>query len=499
MSSGAPLYIEPAAFTTVANIHAWFTDCAARHPWFRHGPGNKRLYLLEWDEILALAAPMAMLDWSIVLMVRSEQPRDNGGDYASTLSVISFTVLKHVSRNAAISQKKATWDEARTIAMGIVGKMKADERDHCQPDLPPDVIPPRLVDLSTLQMVQVEPPYADHAVGIRTLITWRTDKPEPLPSVQPALRRCIFYMDHTPHFEFRYGPDTLGSAITAFNVDGVDHVSTEVLTEGEDNYIIVGSADYHTNIIDALNALDVPDFQFDPYEALPANGGHGQYMAITYPVALNWRIEFRIGHQYYRYTSAGLMTRTYGPGDPVPDWEEPYNYDGTEALPTLCEDLPTLPPAYVYPDPALRRCAFYQDITPHFRIDIASTIRVLHFTSNGVDHTYAENFLAETDNYITVGGEDWFANLVDLLNRMNVPFFAFAPTERYGTPGYPNTHGGFMTITYPIGYSWYIEVQIGYLTYRYTTAGLETWNGTAWEPIFNYIGYEQDPHDCQDL
>jgi len=159
------------------NISAWFKDCAARHPLFLHSESNKRFFELEWDELMAMVKPMAMLDWSMVLEDYVERYRDNGGDYISILSEISFTVMKHVPRNKAVSFKMATWDEARTIALGIVGKMKADERDHCDADVPAGVAPPRLVDLNTLKMVPVQPPYADHAFGIRATVTWRTDMP----------------------------------------------------------------------------------------------------------------------------------------------------------------------------------------------------------------------------------------------------------------------------------------------------------------------------------
>lgn len=161
-----------------ANISAWFADCATRHPLFQHSESNKRFFELEWDQLMAMAKPMAMMDWTLVLEDYVERFRDNGGDYVSILNVISFTVLKHVPRNKAISLKMDTWNEARDIVMGIVGKMKADEQDSCDADLPAGVKAPRLVDLNTLQLIPVEPPYADHAVGIRASVSWRTDEPD---------------------------------------------------------------------------------------------------------------------------------------------------------------------------------------------------------------------------------------------------------------------------------------------------------------------------------
>jgi len=157
------------------NISAWFTDAAKRHPEILHTEKKPAYFELEWDEMFAAAQPIAAKEYTLVLEDYTENVRDNGGDYLSTLQDLAFMVVKHVPRNAKANVKRAMFVETKRIAKSIVSKLKADEEAGCDADVPVGVTAPRLVDLSTVSFMPVMPPFFDHAVGCRVTVKIRTD------------------------------------------------------------------------------------------------------------------------------------------------------------------------------------------------------------------------------------------------------------------------------------------------------------------------------------
>lgn len=157
------------------NISAWFRDAATRHPDILHTEAKPRYYELEWDEMMAAGQPIAAKDFTLVLEDYVENVRDNGGDYLSTLQDLAFMVVKHVPRNAKASVKREMFNRTKLIAKSIVAKLKADELDACDADVPAGVAPPRYVDLSTVTYMPVMPSFFDHAVGCRVTVKIRTD------------------------------------------------------------------------------------------------------------------------------------------------------------------------------------------------------------------------------------------------------------------------------------------------------------------------------------
>lgn len=166
------------------NITEWFRDMATRHTAIQHVEGDeskKRFFELEWDEMMTNAQALSNDVWYLILEDYREQFRDNGAEYVSITPLVSFWVLKAVDLGDA-AQKMATYQEARRIALGIVKKMKKDTNDQisdCEADVPDGVIPPKLVDLSTLTVDRLAHPMFTHSFGVRVSVKLRTDHEEP--------------------------------------------------------------------------------------------------------------------------------------------------------------------------------------------------------------------------------------------------------------------------------------------------------------------------------
>lgn len=152
-----------------------------------------------------------------------------------------------------------------------------------------------------------------------------------------------------------------------------------------------------------------------------------------------------------------------------------------------------------------RRCVYWVDILPHFMADIADACTIKSFLVDGVEHAPGGGIdLTLPDNYVTVGGEDYYTNLIDSLTAMGVAGFTFWPHERIPIPplnGNPvPPHGQWMSITYPVNVPWRIELEIVGLRYRYWSGGVSYWNGSAWVAPFNYMGVSAPfVRLCEDL
>lgn len=150
-------------------------------------------------------------------------------------------------------------------------------------------------------------------------------------------------------------------------------------------------------------------------------------------------------------------------------------------------------PPVVFPEPPepvqYRTCAYYQDFTPFpgntsFYSD---AFEVMGFTVNGTNH--GDYTFDGVDQYVTVGGMDFFTGLIDALNSMAIPGFTFLPTAHLGTDPQNRAHGGWFTIKAPADAVWSFEVTAyGYPLLRYSNAGIEAWDSgtSAWVP-FEYI------------
>lgn len=167
-----------------ANITAYFLDVAMRHPSIRHNPAapsqEQRFFELEWDEMMSDPRKLSAIHWTLVLEDYRERFNDNKGDYISCKPMVTFMVLKHVQRGDAAARMQ-TWQEARRIAHSIIGKLRADQEQHrmsCTADVPEGVVPPHLIDLSTLTFERVQPEIFDHAVGCRASFAWMMDHEE---------------------------------------------------------------------------------------------------------------------------------------------------------------------------------------------------------------------------------------------------------------------------------------------------------------------------------
>jgi hypothetical protein len=160
-----------------ANITAWFTDAATRHPDILHSATNKRFFELEWDEMIENGQALSVLNWTLILEDYVEQPRDNDGDYVSIVQTISFMVVKHVPIGD-VDAKKLAFEKGRSICWDIIAKMKADEGagiEGCDPDVPAGVSAPHFEDLNSTRIIVVQPDFLDHACGARATVLWRTD------------------------------------------------------------------------------------------------------------------------------------------------------------------------------------------------------------------------------------------------------------------------------------------------------------------------------------
>lgn len=157
------------------------------------------------------------------------------------------------------------------------------------------------------------------------------------------------------------------------------------------------------------------------------------------------------------------------------------------------EYQPPANPPVVFPEPPqpvqYRTCAYYQDFTPFpgntsFYSD---AFEVMGFTVDGTNH--GDYTFDGVDQYVTVGGMDFFTGLIDALNSMAIPGFTFLPTAHLGTDPQNRTHGGWFTIKAPADAVWSFEVTAyGHPHLRYSNAGIEAWDSgtSAWVP-FEYI------------
>ncbi len=167
-----------------ANISAYFLDVAMRHPDIQHDPeaerDKHRFFELEWDEMMSNARNLSAVNWTLVLEDYRERFNDNRGDYITSKPMVTFMVLKHVAKGK-LGLKHQTWQEARRIAHSIIGKLRSDQEEHrmhCTADVPDGVMPPHLIDLSTLTFERVQPEIFDHAVGCRASFAWLMDHEE---------------------------------------------------------------------------------------------------------------------------------------------------------------------------------------------------------------------------------------------------------------------------------------------------------------------------------
>lgn len=317
----------------------------------------------------------------------------------------------------------------------------------------------------------------------------------PPPPVSNGYRRCVYWVDYRAHME---ATSPMAVTITSFLVDGVEKVGSPITLPATGSYIMVDGYDYWTNLVDALNGIDVEGFQFDPYGRVAgeAASDHGQYMSIARPEHTDYSIVLSIGSTAYRYTPSGVEM-DLGSG-----WEAMYNYMGLgyEGAAHLCEllhDLPT-PPS----PPPLRRCSFYQDFTPYALGGYNGGYAISSFTLNGVERGGV--VLDEDDHYITVDGRDFYTNLIDALNSIDAPWSIFAPTAHLGGTELAKQHGGWFTITYRIGDTWEFVITdpMGSNWMRYTNSGVSQWNGTGWDPYNNLYGdgeAKNMPRNCTDL
>lgn len=161
-------------------------------------------------------------------------------------------------------------------------------------------------------------------------------------------------------------------------------------------------------------------------------------------------------------------------------------------IPGMEYAAPANPPVE-FPEPPepvqYRTCAYYQDFTPFpgntsFYSD---AFEVMGFTVDGTNH--GDYTFDGVDQYVTVGGMDFFTGLIDALNSMAIPGFTFLPTAHLGTDTQNRTHGGWFTIKAPADAVWSFEVTAyGHPHLRYSNAGIEAWDSgtSAWVP-FEYI------------
>lgn len=162
------------------NITAWLLDAATRNRDIQHDPADpkkKRFFEMEWEEMMQNATQLSATHFCLVLEDYKEQFRDNDADYISSTPVIAFMILRAVT-TGRVEEVKTAYKEARRIALSITGKLKQDTIDHnneCEADVPPDVVPPKLLDYNTLSIQKVRPPMFLHAFGVRAVMKLRLD------------------------------------------------------------------------------------------------------------------------------------------------------------------------------------------------------------------------------------------------------------------------------------------------------------------------------------
>ena len=104
------------------------------------------------------------------------------------------------------------------------------------------------------------------------------------------LMRCVFYQD----FGFHVNNFSSGSSITSFIVDGIELLSSPFYFEPQNNYIIVDGMEWYTNMVDALNSINVPNFTFTPNDFILFMGNSnvdtlkGGFFNVVFPTNVSW-------------------------------------------------------------------------------------------------------------------------------------------------------------------------------------------------------------------
>lgn len=130
---------------------------------------------------------------------------------------------------------------------------------------------------------------------------------------------CEFYQDFGAYMS-QQTLDTL--SITSFTVNGIEQLDAPV-DFGIINVVSINGKAFVTNLVDALNGLEIPYFSFRPGESDYPEKDDLRYFKIKRPSCQTFRIEISVEAAVYFYSDTAMGSKWFSGGD-----YEPFGYGG---------------------------------------------------------------------------------------------------------------------------------------------------------------------------
>jgi hypothetical protein len=195
--------------------------------------------------------------------------------------------------------------------------------------------------------------------------------------------------------------------------------------------------------------------------------------------AYNFRIPFKFDYEGRELRLPMTSIRDFNPDLPTP-----VTYFGSPAETGVC-DLPC--------NCRFETCDYYQDLGTFILQSTMDALSVSSFTIDGVEQLTAPVPLGQL-NVVDLGGSGYVTNLVDALNSIGAPYFAFS----YSTRQHPERGARFFKIKRPACQAFEIIVSDGNdPVYRYThNAQQEMWFAGSWGDIGYGTELLSAPDNC---
>lgn len=165
-------------------------------------------------------------------------------------------------------------------------------------------------------------------------------------------------------------------------------------------------------------------------------------------------------------------------------------------------NTPASQPLYVPSAMRLMSCLYYQDFSAGIHeMDNLDTYKVQSFMVDGVQFVATPIALDGALSVIDVDGRPFLTNLIDVLNDLDVPGFAFTPNKNL-RPVRTEEKGGYFRMTQPVGSNWEILIMEDspafgeILVYRYSSthgAQQRVNDPTEPDPVWGYYSYDLLP------
>jgi hypothetical protein len=160
-----------------ANITAYFTDIATRHPDIQHSANNVRFRELEWEEMMQEGGSLGLPGFYCILEEYTNHFADSLSDYP-VIQPVAALLLVRAYEPGHPTDKMDAFQQAERIALSIVQKVRIDaENGGCDADVPAGVHPPRALELKGTSTTRVLPPMWLNSAGVRLIMPLRYDIP----------------------------------------------------------------------------------------------------------------------------------------------------------------------------------------------------------------------------------------------------------------------------------------------------------------------------------